>query len=414
MHCSCHFEHDLIRTLVSVVPASTLMSLKSGANVNRNRCVFFVVVASLVVRVTLFPVNWNYDQNEKPIRAVHALEVSTAAANETANETIPIKEMIHQHHRDNNHLDINLLDKSRIAVIMYDSREVQNGTYWFASAQWNSAYCKRHGHQFVYYSNNKTTTDKCLHGSNSSYLNRTTRLELNPAWCKVKAMRRAQRDLGGAGNVDFFIYIDSDAVIAKQFAHLPLNDLLVNMTSTTKQQQLHWNIKERPFVFNQEGYSWWCNSIIKPSPYFYCLNTGTVVWYSSPRAAQVLERWWQSALDPYETEEFTPNNKTNLRYRFRTRWPWEQDRAEFLVHANDTIASYIQVAPQPNQRELDITLGQRDWCLSHFVKESNCFVAHFTLGRNDKMKMANLYTKYYSELYLNATAAQRHFDVTLL
>jgi hypothetical protein len=392
-----------------MAPSSKLVNVKcGGANVYRSRRVIFVVVVILVVRVTLFPSSWNYVQNERPARGAHAIELSNAAAIANANEAAPTKMMLHQHH-----LDINLLDKSRFALIMYDSRELHNGTYWFASARWNEAYCKRHGHQFVYYSENKTKKH-CLHVSHSSYLNKTTRVELNPAWCKVKAMRRAQRELGDAGNVDFFIYVDSDAVIAKPFAHLPLNDLFLNMTRTTKRQQLHWNIKERPFVFNEEGNSRWCNSIIKPSPYFYCLNTGTVVWYSSPRAAQVLERWWQSALDPYEAEEVTPNNKKNLRYRFRKDGPWEQDRAEFLVHAYDSIASYIQVPPQPNQEELDITLGRKDWCLSHFNKLSNCFVTHFCLNKqNDKARMARLYTEYYSELYLNATSTQRNFNITV-
>ena len=293
------------------------------------------------------------------------------------------------------HNRLDLLDKSRIALVMFDSRESHNnGTYWYAAAQWNSAYCNSQGHRFVYYS---------MH--NSTCLSSNTSVVLNPVWCKVKAMQRAQQDLGD--KVDFFVYMDSDAVVSQPFANFSLNDLLLNMTST-----LNWNTEERPFVFNQEGNSWWCGIVLAPSRFFYCLNTGTVVWRSSARATQVLERWWESALDPYETEEFTADNKTNIRFTFRTDWPFEQDRAEFLVHANDTIASHILVAPQPHQREMDFYLGQSDWCLSHFP-ESHCFIAHYCEDHLKKVLMRDLYSNY-SEIYYNVTSSDRNFDVAFL
>lgn len=287
-----------------------------------------------------------------------------------------------------------LLDKSRIALVMFDTREVRSGNYWYTSAQWNSAYCMSHGHQFVFYSMHN---DTCI-SKNPSVL-------LNPVWCKVKAMQRAQQELGD--KVDFFFYLDSDSVISLPYFHFSLNDLLQNMTS-----KLNWNTAQRPFVFNQEGVSWWCGIVLPPTRFFYCLNTGTVVWRSSERAVQVLERWWESALDPYETEEFDANNKTNLRFAFRSDWPWEQDRAMFLVHANDTIASYIQVAPQPNQSEMDFYVGNYDWCLSHFP-ESHCFVAHYCVDHLAKSFMGVLYANY-SEIYFNLTSTDENFNVTFL
>ncbi len=326
--------------------------------------------ASLVLRFVLFHLNstgWNL-----------------SGAVETVSETEAIIE--------SNRFD--LLDKSRIALVMFDTRKVRSGDYWFTSAQWNSAYCMSHGHQFVLYSMHDST---CL-STNSS-------VELNPVWCKVKAMQQAQQDLGD--KVDFFFYMDSDAVIALPFFNYSLNDLLLNMT-----YKLNWNTAERPLVFNQEGNSWWCGIVLPPTRFFYCLNTGTVVWRSSERATQVLQRWWESALDPYETEEFDANNKTNLRFAFRDDWPWEQDRAMFLVHANDTIASYIQVAPRPNQSEMEFDLGTYDWCLSHFP-ESNCFVAHYCVDVDAKSFMGELYANY-SEIYFNLTSTDTNFNVTFL
>ena len=83
----------------------------------------------------------------------------------------------------------------------------------------------------------------------------------------------------------------------------------------------------------------------------------------------------------------------------------------FLVHANDTIASYIQVAPQPNQREMDILRGHSHWCLSH-VPRSGCFFAHWVLKRLKK-PMGIMYTKY-TEIYYNVTRAHQNFLVTFL
>jgi galactosyl transferase GMA12/MNN10 family len=333
------------------------------------RLLAFVALATSLIRFVFF--NWNW----KPAGPGFADIVSKV-------------QLILQNNQSDS------LDKYRIALIMFDTRDDFNGTYWFAAAQWNSAYCERHGHRFVYYTRHNSTS--CL-SSNTS-------VELNPVWCKVKAMKRAQQDLGD--KVDFFFYVDSDAVIAEPFANVSLNELLSTMTL-----KLHWNTAERPFVFNQEGSSYWCN-IIQPSRYFYCLNTGTVVWRSSQRATQVLERWWESALDPYETQEFTADNKTIIRFPFRTDWPWEQDRATFIVHANDTIASFIQVAPQPKQRELNITLGRSDWCLSH-IPISHCFFAHCHHDHFMKETMGIEYTNY-SEIYYNVTSAHQTFDVTFL
>jgi hypothetical protein len=59
-------------------------------------------------------------------------------------------------------------------------------------------------------------------------------------------------------NVKFFIYMDSDAVIDKAFASVPLNKMLMIM-----QHRLSWDPEQKPIVFNQDGPCWWCTLVMK-------------------------------------------------------------------------------------------------------------------------------------------------------
>jgi hypothetical protein len=269
------------------------------------------------------------------------------------------------------------LKKSRFAIVQFDSRHATNGTYWYASSHWNSAYCKRHGHQYVYYSLR----------SNATCLSHDKTTELSPAWCKVEAMLRAHNDFS---SVDYFLYMDSDAVVSEQFAHLTLNDLMSKMT-----QQLNWTVSEKPVVVNQDSDCWWCG-LVSQTKYFYCINSGTVAWLRSEKSRKVLERWWQSSLDSYE------DTNHPFTFNFRTDWPWEQDRAMYLLHANDSIAHSIQVASKPNQPFVDIDQGHKDWCLSHLAR-SNCFISHYCEDPASKENMMKLYTAYYASSGINGS-----------
>lgn len=261
------------------------------------------------------------------------------------------------------------LSSERFAIIQFDSRNPSRDTYWYRTMQWNAAYAKRHGHQYLYYSfpsSDNNETNRCI-----SY--NDTELLADP-WCKVKSMLQAHDDYDG---VDFFLYLDSDALIPHHHSHLSLQDLVKNITT-----HLDWNIVEKPMIFNQDGTpSWWCDKHVKGRNLTWALNAGTVAWYRSPRARQVLQRWWESALDSYA------NNPIGD-FHFRTKWPWEQDRQMAVAHANDTIASYIQISPRPDLR--CIPVKYKDWCLSH-ISRSDCFIAHYCEDPFTKFTMMNRY-----------------------
>jgi hypothetical protein len=173
-------------------------------------------------------------------------------------------------------IDVSSLPPQKIALMQFDSRPLKN--YWLAAAKWNDAYCKKHNHVYIYYSTDET----CHHGEEP----------LASAWCKVKAMINANQDFP---EVSMFIYMDSDAVIDKEYAHLSLNEMI-----RTMQTRLLWNPNEKPIIFNQDGPCWWCTFIMKIG-YTMCLNAGTVAWYRHPLSEKVLQDWWDASMDPYET-----------------------------------------------------------------------------------------------------------------
>jgi hypothetical protein len=251
--------------------------------------------------------------------------------------------------------------------VMYDSRPLEEGQYWLAAAAWNRQYCVAHGHTFLYYTLPAGT--KCM----SADLGGGGSEPLADAWCKVRAMIKASQE---HPEVKIFIYMDSDAVINRQFEHMPLSQMLA-----TLQGKLSWNPLQKPMVFNQDGPCWWCNQVQRVG-YKMCLNAGTVLWYQHPQSLKILKDWWNAALDSYEGEGNPFHRK------FRLKWPWEQDRQMALYHRTP---EHIQISSQPNQALMDITAGHDDWCLSHLSK-SSCFIAHHCEDKRSKNKMRDLYS----------------------
>lgn len=147
------------------------------------------------------------------------------------------------------HVDLGTLRPGEVGIMQYDSRPLRD--YWQASAEWNKKYCDKHGHVFIYYA----SKEGCHYNGE----------KLATPWCKVKAMLDANRDFP---NVKFFIYMDSDAVIDKNFEEMPLTAMIGTM-----QTKLDWDPEQRPMVFNQDGSCWWCN-LVKERGYNMCLNAG--------------------------------------------------------------------------------------------------------------------------------------------
>lgn len=290
-----------------------------------------------------------------------------------------------------------------IAIMQFDSR--LPGKYWEVSAKWNNRYCNAHSHKYLYYS----SKEKCRYQS----------VSLADPWCKVLSMLQSTAD---HPKIKAFVYMDSDAVIDKSFFNMSLNAML-----ETVRTRLDWDVVEKPVLFNQDGPCWWCN-LIEKAGYKTCLNAGTVVWMRHPTSAEVLQskhivclidfveslkthiwdcvlEWWDSTQDSYETNplkryEFCIMNKSLLSSflcvlrKFRTSWPWEQDRQMAIYRAN---VDSIQISSQPRnpfmQRVPGSQLISGGWCLSHLPR-SGCFISHFCANQQSKTVMELKYTKF--------------------
>lgn len=284
-------------------------------------------------------------------------------------------------------LDLSQIPKEQIAIVQFDSRPLKN--YWLTAAQWNAKYCQQHGHLFIYY----TTQDNCHYGHEP----------LADAWCKVRAMLNANEDFP---KVQIFFYLDSDAVIDKDYAHLSLNEMIRIM-----QGRLSWDPAKKPIIFNQDGPCWWCSFIMKIG-YTMCLNAGTVVWYRHEISSKILKDWWDASMDSYETNPIKRfvdrlfsclyrklttylvlNYCYNVIRKFRLKWPWEQDRQMALYNRS---SQYIQIASQPERVFMQLAAGVKNgWCLSH-LPEAKCFISHYCANGKSKQKMRQLYDDLHS------------------
>ena len=243
---------------------------------------------------------------------------------------------------------------------------------------WVYQYTQRHGHKYILYNwptdAHQSATSKCRSAKNQT---------LHGAWCKVPALLQAQKDFP---NAQYFVYMDTDAVIDISFFHdQSLNNLLHNMT--TSWNISNWDIDEKPFVFSQEGVSDWCRAAASKGNYPHCLNTGTMLWKRSDKSTAVLERWWESADDPYDVD-----NPMNI--KFRTDHPWEQYKAEGLLQ-HPTTRDYIQVVPEP-ENVIQFRAPCLMDCLVPPAPELDCFVKHYCYI-STKRSLGWVYGKYLDE-----------------
>jgi hypothetical protein len=148
-------------------------------------------------------------------------------------------------------VDLSKLRNDEVALLQFDSRPLE--LYWKSAADWNNYYCALHGHKFIYY----TSSTRCMHDDEP----------LHNAWCKVKAMLKANAE---HKHIKLFIYMDSDAVISRVYVNTSVTTFLGTM-----QSKLMWDPDDRPMVFNQDGPCWWCQMTGRVG-YTMCLNAGSL------------------------------------------------------------------------------------------------------------------------------------------
>mmetsp|Transcript_30190 Transcript_30190/g.55463 ORF Transcript_30190/g.55463 Transcript_30190/m.55463 type:complete len:482 (+) Transcript_30190:205-1650(+) len=291
-------------------------------------------------------------------------------------------------HHHNNHW-LTELHPSKIAIVQFDGRPLWqewhvgpttkkiHPTVWNTAAIWNWRYSQKHGHDYIYYHWPNNLTKACRSRNNK---------ELAEAWCKVKVFLQVQEDLP---HIDYFLFMDTDAVVDYRFRDQSILQVLHNMTTLWLPS---WNIDERPFVLNMEGPSYWCSLVHDAHKFSHCLNTGTVFWKRSDKATAVLDQWWTSADDPYESENAGSSNHPNLGIKFRTDTPWEQVQAQSLLR-NPSVNESIQIASQP-----EAFVQLQGPCLSDCWQPPNfeqlgCFILHFCMNKTELVEVYGTYLK---------------------
>jgi hypothetical protein len=182
------------------------------------------------------------------------------------------------------------LQNQEIAIVQYDSRRL--GNYWNISARWNRDYAEKYGHGYYFLSKKH---DTCVHGET----------QLAPPWCKVLAMIAADKMI--PSDKKMIIFMDSDALITVNYS--------MSAVISYIKKDLHWDWKEKPLVFNQDGPGFACKHAIFVD-YGICLNSGVVIWMRNPISTKILESWWDSSTGLQNSTRFRMNWKLKVNRGF--------------------------------------------------------------------------------------------------
>lgn len=221
--------------------------------------------------------------------------------------------------------DLDDLKPDELALIQFDSRPVnveRNGKptlkYWQVSARRNRQFCSRHGHRYFYLSLSQLSSCNIIDG------NSNVTIELAYPWCKVKALQIFNSKMHSNiefNNIKAALFIDSDALVSLKFNHS------LSTAINYVRRNLKWDIKKMPVAFNQDGPGWACKSTRKRG-YSLCLNSGTVLWFKSALATEILDFWWASAADPMPSTikdvaetSISRQSPIECTVMFTDRWP---------------------------------------------------------------------------------------------
>jgi hypothetical protein len=281
-----------------------------------------------------------------------------------------------------------------LLIVQFDSRPLSLDGYWNKSATWNQIYARKYHHHYVYLTMEASggrgkASASCAYGS----------YPLAPAWCKVRAMVEA--DNTAKSSIKAFLYLDSDVIITVNYS-------MTHVLSYIK-QNLQWSYDDRPIAFNQDGPGWACRLTVRLG-FPYCFNSGTVLWTRSPISSKILNEWWHSVGEPYDSSRFP--------MKWRQRWPWEQaqmytmherypDRIMRLSFPNLTHLPWQSTKNPKSQYPTDAV---EPWCFSHWPG-ANCFITHYCASVNQKAKLMLLDYNWlgYPQVVIDSSVAVQTF-----
>ena len=204
---------------------------------------------------------------------------------------------------------------------------------------------------------------------------------LHPVWCKVKAVLTALRTNPEA---PFVLSMDTDSVVTFEFFTRPLEDWVHEKMKANGE-----TFAESPLVLNKDQPTWWQVAVRDHNTtktkfnvdYQWVINTGNYLVGNNAKGRGVMETWWNSSLGDYA--------KNPLDFKYRSAWPWEQDRAMALL--NEFKTPGIQVFPDKHgkvQRDWMETRHTPGWCFSA-TPAFRCMLNHFCNNAEMKIHWGN-------------------------
>lgn len=270
-------------------------------------------------------------------------------------------------------------DGPKVIIAQVDNRQRASHAYLGLTSLANHLYSRAHpGHHYVYVSYEaasprlaklaKGLPPNCDHEIKGGLLG-PRGCVLHPVWAKVKGMLTLMRQFPKA---EYYIFLDSDATVSPQFAHLPWSHMLSDIEGL-----YNFSMKTHPVLLASEIRGWWENQCLGRN-LSYAPNGGFIALRNDPKAHRFLQEWWASALwafdEPVVGMTLPPKD-------FRTQHIGEQKMLTILglqPKYNDTVAII-----QPERIHGLLYSGKMPWrdrsaskCMFLMVEQA-CFFDHY-------------------------------------
>jgi hypothetical protein len=189
----------------------------------------------------------------------------------------------------------------RLMILGTDNRDMDGEDYWSLASLWNHAYCRRHGYIFrmivpelpprpwtLDWKYQKLRDCKLAEGTNP--VPGPGNCTYNNGWTKAKMLIRTMEEYP---SIEYFIFLDSDAVISPWYFDQPLLSYLKHLG-----EQHKFDMKRTPIMLNQDAYAAWCHDSVSEG--FHCINAGTMVIRQDSRSREFLSEWFNTGVRDYD------------------------------------------------------------------------------------------------------------------
>jgi hypothetical protein len=192
--------------------------------------------------------------------------------------------------------------KPKLLILGTDNRKMNGKDYWSFASLWNHLYAKRHGYLFRMIvpelPPRPWTLDwkyeklaDCKIPASANPVPGPGNCTLNNGWTKAKMMLRTMEEYP---SVEYFMFLDSDAVISPWYFDEPLTDYIDHLADIHK-----FDMKDTPVLLNQDAYAAWCETSVAGEGHR-CINAGTMLFRQDQRSREFLADWFETGVRDYD------------------------------------------------------------------------------------------------------------------